>query len=273
MQPPTPTSPDVYEVYAIKYASVARRAADNFLVHDLHEGSMDMDFYCWLIRGNNRNILVDTGFSACSAKARNRSFLQTPETALTQLGVHTKDIDNLILTHLHYDHAGNVDAYPAAQIHLQDAEMHYATGRYMCYGAMRLFFSVDDVATVLKRVYEGRVTFHDGDAEITPGIELYKIGGHTPGLQIVRVMTRRGWIVLASDAMHYYRNYHDKNPFPGIVHVDKMLEGYDRISALAVSDAHIIPGHDPRVSALYPALGGTESGIYCLHENPALASP
>src|SRR3546814_17210137 len=116
----------MYEVYAIKYASVARRAADNFLVHDLHDGQMDLDFYFWLIRGANRNILVDTGFSACSAAARNRSFLQTPEVALAQLGLSTKDIDSLILTHLHYDHAGNVDAYPTAQVHLQHSEEHRA---------------------------------------------------------------------------------------------------------------------------------------------------
>src|SRR3546814_12620188 len=132
---------------------------------------MDLDFYFWLIRGANRNILVDTGFSACSAAARNRSFLQTPEVALAQLGLSTKDIDSLILTHLHYDHAGNVDAYPNAQVHLQDAEMQYATGRYMCYSALRHFFSVDDVATVLKRVYENRVTFHDRSEERRVGKE------------------------------------------------------------------------------------------------------
>src|SRR3546814_5912225 len=72
--------------------------------------------------------------------------------------------------------------------------MQYATGRYMCYSALRHFFSVDDVATVLKRVYENRVTFHAGAAQVVPGIEVYKIGGHTAGLQIVRVMTQRGWI-------------------------------------------------------------------------------
>jgi len=259
----------MYEVYAIKYASVARRAADNFLVHDPHEGSMNLDFYFWLIRGDGRNVLVDTGFSACSARARNRTFLQNPEAGLAQLGVAPPDIDSLILTHLHYDHAGNVDVYPNAQVHIQDAEMQYATGRYMCYSALRHFFSVDDVATVLKRIYEDKVTFHDGDARIAPGIELYKIGGHTAGLQVVRVMTQRGWIVLASDAMHYYRNYYDKNPFPAIVHVDKMLEGYDRISTLAESDSHIIPGHDPQVAEQYPFLGDKDGGVYCLHKAPA----
>ncbi|WP_454695962.1 N-acyl homoserine lactonase family protein [Achromobacter aegrifaciens] len=258
----------MYEIYAIKYASVARRAADNFLVHDLHEGNMDLDFYCWLIRGNERNILVDTGFSACSARARQRTFLQSPEAGLTQLGVATTDIDSLILTHLHYDHAGNVDAYPNAQVHIQDAEMQYATGRYMCHTALRHFFSVDDVATVLRRVYEGRVTFHDGDANIAPGIELYKIGGHTAGLQIVRVMTQRGWVVLASDAMHYYRNYHDKNPFPAIFHLGQMLDGYERIATLVDSDSHIVPGHDPQVAQRYPYLGNSDNGVYCLHQEP-----
>jgi len=258
----------MYEVFAIRYATVARRAADNFLVHDFHEGNMDLDFYFWLIRGEYRNILVDSGFSACSAAARNRSFLLHPDTALARLGLRPQDIDSLIITHLHYDHAGNVDAYPCAQVHIQDAEMQYATGRYMCYNALRHFFSVDDVATVLKRVYEGRVTFHDGDAQIAPGVEVYRIGGHTPGLQIVRVMTQRGWIVLASDAMHYYRNFQDENPFPAIVHVDKMLDGYKRISTLAVADTHIIPGHDPLVAKQYPAMGGDGREIYCLHLNP-----
>lgn len=258
----------MYEVFAIKYASVTRRAADNFLVHDLHDGPMDLDFYFWLIRDGQRNILVDTGFSACSAAARNRSFLQEPATALKRLGLSPEDIDTLILTHLHYDHAGNVDAFPNAQVHIQDAEMQFATGRYMCYSALRHFFSVDDVATVLRRVYDGRVTFHDGEAQIAPGLEVYKIGGHTAGLQVVRVMTQRGWLVLASDAMHYYRNYLEKNPFPAIVHVDKMLEGYETISRLADSESHIVPGHDPAVAKKYPFLGDTDSGIYCLHQAP-----
>jgi len=258
----------MYEVYAIRYATVARRAADNFLLHDFHEGDMDLDFYFWLIRGEGRNILVDSGFSADSARARNRSFLQSPDTALRKLGLSATDIDSLIITHLHYDHAGNVDAYPCAQVHIQDAEMQYATGRCMCHSALRHFFSVDDVATVLKRVYEERATFHDGDARIAPGVEVYQIGGHTPGLQVVRVMTQRGWIVLASDAMHYYRNCQDQNPFPAIVHVDKMLDGYQRISTLAASDAHIIPGHDPLVAKQYPPLDDSGSGIYCLHQNP-----
>ncbi len=263
------TAPPVHEVYAIRYASVERRAVDNFLSRgDVHDGPMPLDFYCWLVRGAGRAVLVDTGFSACSARARGRGFSLEPEAALARLGLAPQDIGDVVLTHLHYDHAGNVEAYPRAQVHLQDAEMCYATGRYMCFEAMRHFFSADDVQAVVRRLYAGRVSFHDGDAQLAPGLELYRIGGHTPGLQVVRVHTARGWIVLASDALHYYRNYTDHNPFPAIFHVGDMLEGYARIRSLADSDAHIVPGHDPLVALRYPR-ADAEDGIYRLHTPPS----
>ncbi|MCP1403364.1 N-acyl homoserine lactonase family protein [Achromobacter insolitus] len=258
-----------YEVYAIRYATVARRAVDNFLSrNDAHDGPMPLDFYCWVVRGGGRTVLVDTGFSACSARARGRAFCLQPGAALARLGLAPEDIGDLILTHLHYDHAGNVEAYPNARVHLQDAEMRYATGRYMCFEAMRHFFSADDLQAVVRRLYAGRVQFHDGDARLAPGLELYRIGGHTPGLQVVRVHTGRGWIVLASDALHYYRNYTDHNPFPAIFHVGDMLEGYARIRSLADSDAHIVPGHDPLVAKLYPRMD-EEDGIYRLDMPPS----
>ena len=48
----------------------------------------------------------------------------------------------------------------------------------------------EDVVGVVRRVYDGRVRFHDGDTELHPGISLHLIGGHTMGLQVVRVATR-----------------------------------------------------------------------------------
>jgi len=257
-----------FEVFALRYASVERRASENFLMHDVHDGPMALDFYFWLIRGNGRTILVDTGFSTCSSRQRGRSFLQEPLDALAAMDIRADDVQDLILTHLHYDHAGNVDAFPRARVHLQDAEMNYATGRFMCHRALRNFFSVDDVATVLRRVYAEQVQFHDGDATLHPGIELYRVGGHTAGLQVVRVHTRRGWIVLASDALHYYRNYQTDNPFPGIFNVGEMMEGYRRLARLVETEDHIVPGHDPQVAERYPRVAGNKAEAFILHEPP-----
>jgi len=105
----------------------------------------------------------------------------------------------------------------------------------------------------VRRVYAGRVRFHDGDGELAPGVTLHHVGGHTLGLQIVRVATRRGWVVLASDASHFYANMEQSRPFPIVYNVGDMVEGWRRAQALAESPAHVIPGHDPLVMERYPA--------------------
>lgn len=260
--------PSENEVYAIRYATVERKATDNFLRHDGHDGHMPLDFYVWLVRGPHGVILVDTGFSAQSASARKRKFLMSPVYALEAMGILPDEVDHVILTHLHYDHAGNTGAFNNARIHIQESEMQYATGRYMCHPSLNHFFAVEDVKTMVEHTFAGRTEFHNGDGTIVPGVTVHRIGGHTHGLQVVRVLTARGWIVLASDAAHYYENMDDQNPFPAIFNLGEMLEGYRRMAALADSRQHIIPGHDPLVCARYPHLGIAGVDIVALHVPP-----
>jgi len=59
-----------YEIYALKYAHHARRASENFIGGDPHDGPMPLDYFVWLIRGEGREIVVDTGFSEAMAKKR-----------------------------------------------------------------------------------------------------------------------------------------------------------------------------------------------------------
>jgi glyoxylase-like metal-dependent hydrolase (beta-lactamase superfamily II) len=243
----------LYEVYAIKYAHHTRRASENFLGGDAHDGPMPLDYFVWLIRGGGHEIVVDTGFSKAMALKRGREHLRCPTDGLRMLGVEAAQVKDVIITHLHYDHAGNFDLFPAATLHLQDLEMNYATGRYMCHECFRGAFEVEDVVGMVRRVYAGRVRFHSGDAEIFPGISLHLIGGHTMGLQAVRVATRRGAVVLASDASHLYANMEQVRPFPIVWSVADMVEGYAKLRSLADSAAHVIPGHDPLVMQRYPA--------------------
>jgi glyoxylase-like metal-dependent hydrolase (beta-lactamase superfamily II) len=250
-----------YEVYAIKYAQHARRASENFIGGDPHDGPMPLDFFVWLIRGDGREIVVDTGFSAATAARRQRDHLRCPTAGLRLLNVDSKTIKDVVITHLHYDHVGNFDLFPAADFHLQDKEMQYATGRHMAQPVFRGAFDVEDVVGMVRNTYAGRVKFHDGDASIVPGVSLHYIGGHTMGLQVVRVATRRGWLVLASDASHFYANMEQVRPFPIVFNVADMVEGYARLRELADSPAHIIPGHDPQVLARYPAPAAGLQGI------------
>lgn len=258
---------NVYEVYAIRYAHMPRQRADNFIGGDMHDGPMPMDFFVWLLRAPGHTVLVDTGFNAATARRRHRELIRCPIEALGALGVAPEDIDDVILTHLHYDHAGNIDKLPRARFHLQDAEMEYATGRCMCFEPMRHAYSVDDVTLLVRRVYEDRVIFHDGDQSIAPGLQLMRIGGHTKGLQSVRVRTRRGWVVLASDASHYYENMRQRRPFPIVYNVADMLSGHVRLYTEADSADHVVPGHDPLVLKRYPSHPGSPD-IAILHEAP-----
>ena len=133
---------------------------------------------------------------------------------------------DVVLTHLHYDHAGCMDAFPAATFHLQDAEMAFATGRCMCHRVLRMPMEVEDVTNAVRHVFADRVKFHDGTATLAPGVTLHLVGGHSGGLQVVRVATARGFVVLASDAAHYWANIRTRNPFPLVVDVARMAEGW-----------------------------------------------
>jgi glyoxylase-like metal-dependent hydrolase (beta-lactamase superfamily II) len=250
-----------YEIYAIKYAHHERNASANFLGGDPHDGPMPMDYFVWLIRGRGREIVVDSGFNAAVAAKRGRRITLPVEEGLRLMQVDVAGVKDVVITHLHYDHVGNFDIFPQATFHLQDLEMQYATGRCMAVEAMRHAYELEDVVGMVRRVYAGRVRFHGGDGELAPGVTLHHVGGHTLGLQIVRVATRRGWVVLASDASHFYANMEEGRPYPIVYNVGDMVEGWRRAQALADSPAHVIPGHDPLVMERYPAPAAPLQGI------------
>jgi glyoxylase-like metal-dependent hydrolase (beta-lactamase superfamily II) len=250
-----------YEVYAIKYAHHERTAGANFLGGDPHDGPMPMDYFVWLVRGEGREIVVDTGFNAGVAARRGRKVSLPVEEGLRRMGVEAATVKDVVITHLHYDHVGNFDLFPEARFHLQDLEMQYATGRCMTAEAMRHAYELEDVVGMVRRVYAGRVRFHDGEGEVAPGVTLHHVGGHTMGLQVVRVATRRGWVVLASDASHYYANMEQGRPFPIVYNVGDMVDGWRKAHALADSPGHVIPGHDPAVLERYPAPDAVLKGI------------
>jgi glyoxylase-like metal-dependent hydrolase (beta-lactamase superfamily II) len=122
----------------------------------------------------------------------------------------------------------------------------------MCQPVLQKPFTADHVCQMVRRVYEGKVTFHNGEAEIAPGVSVHKVGGHSRGLQAVRVETANGPLVLASDAAHYYETYETRNPFPLVVDMEDMLKGYDLLTKLAGDRRLVIPGHDPQVRQKFP---------------------
>jgi glyoxylase-like metal-dependent hydrolase (beta-lactamase superfamily II) len=256
--PPTP-----YQVYAVKYGENSAPRARLFIDGggDDHESIMDMDFFVWAIIGDERTWVVDTGFSGTDAAQRNRRLVRPVAEALATVGVDAATATDVIITHLHYDHVGGAEQFPMARFHLQDAEMAYATGRHMTKSAFGHAYTGEHIAGMVRNVFDQRVVFHDGDEDLAPGLSVHLIGGHTLGLQVVRVWTEVGWLVLASDSTHYYENMNDARPFSIVHDVGAMIAGYDRLRELADDHANIVPGHDPLVFQYYPPAATGLDGI------------
>ena len=251
-----------HEVYAIRFAyHAARRRTENFLGGDAHEGPMPFDYFVFVIKGPAGAIIVDTGFDAEVAGRRGREFLRCPSAGLALLDIAPGDVRDVILTHLHYDHCGNQGLFPNARFHLQAAEMAYATGPCMCHGMLRGGYDPEDIANTVRKLFEGRVIYHEGDGEVAPGVTVHRIGGHTNGQQAVRVMTRQGWLVLASDAAHFFENFERNIPFPWVYNVGATLDGFQRLRRLADHDSLVIPGHDHGIMTRFPPQSGAAEGI------------
>lgn len=262
-----------FELYALHYAvHTGRTQHDNFLHADPHESGADLHYFIWLARRGSEIFVIDTGFAAAAAKARGRTLLRKPADALKLLGIDAADVQQVIVTHLHYDHAGTLADFPKAQFHLQVAEAAYATGPCMCDPKTRATFDVENIVDYVRTLFAGRVTFHEGDVRLAPGLWLHKIPGHTAGLQSVRVFTRRGWVIVASDATHLYANMARKNPFPIFYDEQALLAGFDRLAELAPDLDHVVPGHDPAVMRAYRAPDPSLEGIVVsLDEAPVLS--
>jgi glyoxylase-like metal-dependent hydrolase (beta-lactamase superfamily II) len=245
----------IWEIYAARYASVQRSVHGNFQnASDWADDPMPLDFFIWVAidRQAKRTVVIDTGFNLRSGGRRNRVQECSPAVILNALDVDVVDVADVIITHLHYDHAGNFADFPSAVFHLQPAEIAYATGPCMNHGHAGQFYEPDDLTAAVQALYGSRLHFCEANDELAPGLSVHLIGGHTAGLQVVRINTARGIVVLASDAAHFYANKALRNPFPAIHDLDAMISGYDRLDALATSPDHVIPGHDPEVLRIYP---------------------
>ena len=262
-------SDDIHEVFAIRYAHHSRKASENFIGGDPHDVLQPLDYFLYAIVGPKRTVVLDTGFDETVGARRGRTTTKPVREGLAAIGVDADKIETVIVSHMHYDHCGNFDLFPNARYHVQDKEMEMCTGRCMCHRQLRHSYEEDYVVAMVRKLFAGRVQFHDGVDQIAPGITVHHVGGHAKGLQFVVVKTKRGDVVLASDAAHLYEHVEQGRVFPTTYNVAEVLEGYETLKRLAPSRQHIVPGHDPAVTRNYPAAKpGLEGWVVRLDEAP-----
>ncbi|SEG88033.1 Glyoxylase, beta-lactamase superfamily II [Nonomuraea solani] len=246
-----------FRVYAIRYARRDALRGEHFHGHDAtgtepHPTS----YYVWLAVSDRHTVLIDTGISRSRAETvAGLDYLASPAERLAELGVPAESVGHVVLTHLHYDHTGTAHEFTGARYVLQRAELDYWTGPWASrITRERWLLNDDDLARLQEAGKDGRVTLVDGDAEVVPGLSVHLVGGHTAGMQVVRVRTARGHVVLASDASHFYENLEDDRPFPILHSMTGMYAAFDRVKELADGPHLVVAGHDPEVLDRFPLL-------------------
>lgn len=204
-----------------------------------------------LIQGP-QTILVDTSFLSVERtwQIRRRKIARTPAqdltSALASAGVRPEDINIVIHTHLHYDHAGNNQLFPHARFFVQREELRYAlaptTFDATAYFALSLGITPDYLGTKFELL--------DGDAGIADGVRVITTPGHTPGHQSVLVDTAGGRYCVTGDAVMWYENLEKMIP-PGINTC--MIDCMASMARIAREADHVLPSHEPKLFARHPA--------------------
>lgn len=261
---------DEYHVYSLCYARNSGRRVHNAFItpHDLHDGPMPIDYSVWIVENAQRRFIVDLGFDPASAKRRNRKLIHEPVKAIERIGIAANEVTDIVLTHLHCDHAGNIDQFPKAIVHAQDSEIAFVSGRCMCEDHLRFPFELDHVLNIVRKNFGKQLAFHDGNQDLFPGVTLHKLPGHTAGLQAVRVNTPRGKVLLASDASHFFPNVYNLIPYPIIIDAVESIASFRKTLSLVAGPDFLIPGHDPKIRAIYPKLVVNGVVLHALHESP-----
>jgi glyoxylase-like metal-dependent hydrolase (beta-lactamase superfamily II) len=254
-----------YEVLAVRYGTrigLKSHTYLNFHLYDDHDGPEPMDYFVWVIRNPERTVIVDTGYKPAVGARRGRDLLVDPAEGLRELGVDPATATQVVATHAHYDHIGNVDRFPAAEVLMSRREYEFWNGPY---GSRVQFAHAVEGSEldVLRGVNEqGRLSLVGRHHQLAPGIELIDVGGHTPGQMIVVVHGAAGPIVVASDAVHYYEEYDKDRPFSTVADLAEMYRAFDTIRELTATPGGVLlAGHDPLVMDRFPAYLGARPGL------------
>lgn len=261
-----------YEVTAVRYGTRSTTKSEVFL----HFGSygepdepIGMDYFFWVARSKARTILVDCGFNERSGARRGRTMLCAPGPALRRLGIAPDDISLLILTHAHYDHIGNIDEFPAAELIMSAREYEFWTGPLADRPLFATSSEASDIEALRRARAAGRLRLLPAPAagavpaaqDVADGLRVLEVGGHTPGELVVLVSDGDGEVVLASDALHYYDELRLDRPFQHVTDLPAMYAGFELLRGLAENGARtLVAGHDPEVMRRFPAVDRVSAG-------------
>jgi glyoxylase-like metal-dependent hydrolase (beta-lactamase superfamily II) len=244
------------EILAVRYGTRTTTRSETFFNHHFYgepDGPLTMDYYFWVVRDGAEVQLVDCGFGAAAGRRRRRTMMVDPIEALRGLGVAPEDVSRVVVSHAHYDHIGNLERFPAAEVVLARREYEFWTGPYAGRPQFAVGTEPDELAQLVKAAADGRLRLVDDTATVAPGIEVVVVGGHTPGQMVAQVHAGEQAVVLATDAVHLYEEVERDMPFAALTDLEGMYRGFDVLREMTEDVGRVlVPGHDAAVPDRFP---------------------
>jgi len=246
-----------YTIYACKYGGPVVRKMAISLWNSGWDEDIPIDYYVWALKAQKgETIVVDTGSSPAQGAARKVSGFVNPVEVLARLGVTGDSVGKVVITHMHWDHVGNIESYlkafPVAKFYVQKREFDFCVKNPL---SQRKPVSIlfDGLANKVVGGMEGsdRLVIVDGDYNLAPGVDLLLAPGHTLGLQVVRVNTAKGPAVVGSDCAHLFRGYQEDTGSCFIMDMPAWIQSFDKVKSKAAIDL-IFPGHDHLMNEKFP---------------------
>ncbi|HEY4027224.1 MAG TPA: N-acyl homoserine lactonase family protein [Candidatus Dormibacteraeota bacterium] len=249
----------------MRYATRAASKRAFFLRYDSYgepDAPQSLDYYFWVIGEGADALVVDCGFDPAVGARRGRTCLCPPREALALVGVDAASVSRLLITHFHYDHVGNLDAFPEAELLVPERELRFWTGPLASRAQFAEVVEPAEIGRIAEAHGRGRARTMGARTAVAPGVTAIDVGGHSPGQQVLVVEAARGPVVLASDAVHLYEELERDRPFEIVADLADMYRAYDLIRELCGQPgAVMVPGHDPEVMHRFPRLDGPAGEI------------
>lgn len=255
-----------YEVVIVKYGTRETKRSDVYLNYSLYheaDAPIGMDYFFWVLRNTHRTIVVDTGFSPQGGSSRGRTQLAPVPSLLSALDIDPGGDVTVVLTHAHYDHAGNLGLFPQSAVVAAEREVDFWESRWAERALFRHSMDADNIEQLRKVRAEGRLELLRGSGVVAPGVEVIEVGGHTPGQCLVKVDTLEGPVLLASDAVHYYEELERDMLFSSVADLVDMYRAFDTIREMVDGRdvRHVVAGHDPSTLGRFSPIGGALEGL------------
>jgi glyoxylase-like metal-dependent hydrolase (beta-lactamase superfamily II) len=258
-----------FRAIAVRYAERATTLADAYYRWSSYgepDGPLGMSYYFWVLHpAGDRDappVVIDTGFEPARGERMGRRCVCPPDQALARLEVDPADVQRLVISHMHYDHIGNLDLFQRARISISETEFRFWTQDPV---ADRPQFATHTDPAGVRQLREahaaGRVDFVGPGAEIVPGLVAVEVGGHAPGQLVFEVAGENGSLALAADAVHYEAELDRDRPFAIFSDLGGVYRGYDTIRSMMTAGATLVPGHDPLVMDRFPRVAGAAGEI------------